>query len=197
MRLIPRPQLTVTRVKLVGGQDRLRDLILYVAKRCVSATRFGRVKLNKIIWKADFDSYAVRQVPITGGRYQRLALGPALKDMAPTLRRMRDGGLLREEETVFEDGSEKITEFRPVALAEPNLALFTTEDIAFVDAAIVYYWDMTGNETSDDSHGIAWKTRKNGDPMPYELAFLSDKKIGARQIGRFSKTARALGLKSK
>jgi hypothetical protein len=184
-------------VKLVGGQDRLRDLILYVAKRCERATRLGRVKLNKIIWKADFDSYAARKVPITGGRYQRLALGPALKDMAPTLQRMRDAGLLREDETIFSEGASEIIEFRPIALVEPNLSLFTEEDIKFVDAAIAYYWAMTGNETSDDSHGIAWKTRKNGDPMPYELAFLSGKKIGGNQISRFSKTARILGLKSR
>ena len=51
---------------------------------------------------------------------------------------------------------------------------FNETDLSFVNAAIQYYWDKTGTEASDESHGAAWRTRKDNDPMPYELAFLSD-----------------------
>jgi hypothetical protein len=77
-------------------------------------------------------------------------------------------------------GSERsggIVEERTVALADPNMSFFSEEYIRFVEAAIEYYWDKTGTETSDDSHGAAWSTRGDVDPMPYELALLSDEPL--------------------
>ena len=70
-----RPKLTPS-VILPGKQDRLRQMILYVATKCAKAERMGLIKLNKILWKADFDAFAARQRPITGREYQRLDLGP-------------------------------------------------------------------------------------------------------------------------
>ena len=167
------------KVDLPGQQDRLRQLILYVAQKCQAAERMGLIKLNKILWKADFDAYAARRVPITGRAYQRLELGPAPREMRPLLREMIRDGLIHLEETDFGDG---IIEFRPIADKDPSGSYFDDDDMSFVDASIVYYWNMTGKETSDDLHGIPWKSRKNNEPMFYELAFISDIPISTKQI---------------
>jgi len=172
-----RPKLTPS-VILPGKQDRLRQMILYVATKCAKAERMGLIKLNKILWKADFDAFAARQRPITGREYQRLDLGPAPKEMPPLLRDMLRDGLIELVPTDFGEG---IIEQRPIALARPNLTLFTKDDLAFVDAAIAYYWDKTGRETSDDSHGVAWKSHGNKTPMYYELSYLSDDEVTAEQ----------------
>ena len=166
------------RVELPGGQKRLLELILYVAHRCEKAKHFGKVKLHKIIWKADFDAFAARQVPVTGRAYQRLQFGPAPVEMAPMLEEMIQDNLLKYTTTDFGGGR---IEHRPVAIAAPSMNYFSPDDIAFVDRAITYYWNKTGRETSDDSHGVAWKTRENNDPMPYELAFLSDERLSTQQ----------------
>lgn len=166
------------KVALPGGQDRLRQMILYVSRRCVDAERMGLVKLNKILWKADFDSYAERQVPVTGCAYQRLALGPAPREMLPLLRELLRIGAISYIETNFGDG---IVEKRPIPQIEPNLLLFSRDDLSFVDRAISYYWNKTGEETSDDSHGIAWKTRPNKSTMFYELAYISDDEISEEE----------------
>jgi hypothetical protein len=167
------PKLTVS-VNLPGRQDRLRQMILYVTSKCAEAERMGLTKLNKILWKADFDAFAARHLPVTGRPYQRLSLGPAPKEMSPLLRDMIRDGLIEIVETDF---GEDVVEKRPVARARPNLSNFTKADLAYVDAAIAYYWDKTGVETSDDSHGIAWASRENGVPMYYELSYLSDDEI--------------------
>jgi hypothetical protein len=167
-----------TSIRLPGGQDRLRQMILYVSARCVSARRFGLIKLNKTLWKADFDAYAARQKPITGRPYQRLELGPAPKEMPRVLSDLLRDGMIELVETDFGDG---IVEKKPVTGARPNLDYFTPEDMDFVEASISYYWDKTGIETSDDSHGIAWLSRMNGDPMFYELSYISDQQIGPKQ----------------
>lgn len=174
------PQLTL-RVDLPGGQSRLVEMILYIAHRCQGARRFGGIKLNKILWKSDFDAYATRGVPVTGRAYQRLRLGPAPRELLPVHGNMQRSGLIRVEATDFGDG---IVEHRTIPLRDPDLTNFTEDDVGFVDRAIAYYWTLTGMETSDDSHGVAWSTRANGEPMPYETALLADRSPKAQQMLR-------------
>lgn len=187
-----KPQLT-TRIRLPGGQDRLKQMILYIADQCATAERFGLIKLNKILWKSDFDAFAARGVPVTGRDYQRLELGPAPKEITPLYRDMLRDGLIRVDTIDFGDD---VVEKRTVPLVPFDLSLFTEDDISFVDAAIVYYWRMTGTETSDDSHGTAWKTHNNGDPLPYELARLAEKPLLPDAEARIARRARERGWKS-
>lgn len=183
------------RINLPGGQGRLREMILYVAQHCAAAERFGAIKLNKILWKADFDAFAARGRPVTGREYQRLPLGPAPREMPRVYNDMLRDGLIRVERIDFgkNDADEDIIELRTIALVDPNLERFDADDLRFVDAAIAYYWEMTGTETSDDSHGTAWRTHTNGAPLPYELARLSDKPLSRRMKERIIARARERG----
>jgi hypothetical protein len=167
-------------VDLPGGQSRLRQIILYVAEKCRNAEYFGAVKLNKIIWKADFNSYADRQKPVTGREYRRQMFGPVPKELIWVQDEMlKDGAIYLD----FRDFGNGYIEKRTIALDRANLDPFFDEiDLGYVDRSIDYYWPMTGVESSDESHGVAWKTRKNGDPMPYELAFLSDAPVQPEQL---------------
>lgn len=167
-------------IPLSGGQDRLRQMILYVAQKNTTAAAFGRTKLNKILWRADFVSYADRGVPVTGREYQRLEHGPAPKEMLPLYREMKLAGFIDEETTDFGEG---VREFRPIAKRDPDLSKFDVDDLRYVDDSINYYWE-TGRETSDDSHGAAWRSRHDGDLMPYESALLDDAKPTPAQISR-------------
>ena len=181
------------KVELPGGQDRLRQMILYVAIQSLRTPRFGRIKLNKILWKSDFEAYAGRGVPVTGCAYQRLRLGPAPRAMLPLLTEMVQTGLLREDVTDFGDG---IEERRPIALQQPNMSHFGRDDLRFVNDAIRHYWDLTGMETSDDSHGLAWQTRADREPMPYQSALLSDRRPGLAQLQRLKERVKYQGLQS-
>ena len=190
-----RKQRLTERIDLPGGQSRLREMILYVSKKCATAERFGAIKLNKILWKADFDAFASRGVPITGRGYQRLPLGPAPREMPRVYNDMLRDGLIRVERIDFgqNDAGEDVVELRTIALVEPNLTRFDASDLCFVDDAIAYYWKMTGTETSDDSHGVAWRTHHNGAPLPYELARLSDKPLSLKMRERIVTRARERG----
>ena len=185
-------------VDLPGGQARLRDLIIYVSARCADSVRFGMIKLNKIIWRADFTAFADRGVPVTGRYYQRLRLGPAPVEMPPVLREMQQDQLIEISVTDFgvaPDGS-PIREYRPVALVKPSLRWFSDDDIKYVDASISHYWAMTGMETSDESHGVPWKSRENSDPMPYEAAHLLSDELPPDVALRLEKLAREQGWQS-
>jgi hypothetical protein len=146
------------------------------------------IKLNKILWRADFHSFAERGQPVTGRQYQRLPQGPAPIEMVPVLNEMLREGLLRVERARVIDFDER----RPVALVAPTLTLFSKADLDQIDLAIEFYWHWTAKEASDHSHGVAWRTRANGDPMPYELAYLSDEPLSA---GMRDKLLAKAGLK--
>ena len=181
------------KVHLPGGQKRLSEAVLYVSQKCEAATFFGLVKLNKIIWRADFESFAQRGQPVTGRQYQRLKRGPAPVEMLPVLNELQAGGLL-ELKRVKQGNHE---EQRPVALQDPILKLFSPQDLEFLDRAISVYWDKTGKEASDLSHGVAWKSREEAEAMPYELAYLSDQPVGRGQRARLLKIAEQHGWNSK
>lgn len=160
-------------VDLPGGQGRLKEAALYVMKGCAGARSFGLVKLNKTLWRADFQAYAERRVPVTGRQYQRLAQGPAPVEMPVVLSQLLREGLAELERRLVIDFEER----RPIALVEPSLRYFSQDDIRYLDEAIRFYANSTGRKASEHSHGVAWRTRADGDPMPYDLAILSEEKL--------------------
>ena len=188
----PRHVNVTYRVDLSGGQRRLKEAILYVAKHGQPMKFFGRIKLNKIIWRADFRSFYERQQPVTGRTYQKLKWGPALLEMMPVMQELCREDLLTEEP---ETHSGK-TEYRPVAKADPILRLFSPDDIEYLNESLRHYWGKTGKETSDESHGIAWKSRDIGDAIPYEAAYFEDKPLPKATLQRLAEQAKKLNLRS-
>lgn len=168
-------------------------MILYVCERCAGADRFGRVKLNKILWRADFTAFAERGVPVTGRSYVKLAAGPAPVEMPPLLAEMAADNLIEFESRELRGG---YVEERPKALARPNLRFFSPDDLAFVDSAVAFYWKKTATAASELSHKVAWKSRDFLDPLPYESVFLSDEKPSARDRAMFARVGKALALKT-
>lgn len=98
------------KVPLAGGQKRLREAVLYVSNACRDAERFGLVKLNKIIWRADFESFAQRGQPVTGRQYQRLPQGPAPVEMLPVLDELQADGcfVLRPKRSLISQSSVRL-----------------------------------------------------------------------------------------
>jgi hypothetical protein len=87
-------------------------------------------------------------------------------------------------------------EQRPVPLVEPSLRYFSEDDLSYLDAAIEHFWDHSGRGVSRQSHGVAWETRFDGDPMPYDLALLSDEKLTGSELERFVKLGRERGWRT-
>ncbi len=166
---------------------------MYVAQKGQPMALFGRIKLNKILWRADFKSFYERGQPVTGRTYQKLEWGPALIEMWPIMNDLLREGLLVEEEHIVPGDK---AEHRPITKADPVLRLFSPEDIEYLDESLHHYWNMTGMESSDKSHGTAWKTRNIGDAIPYEAAYFEDKPLPKTTLQRLAEQARKLNLHS-
>ena len=180
-------------VNLPGGQNRLRELTLYVCKKCEASDRFGKVKLNKVLWRADFESFRERQTPVTGRSYQKLAAGPAPLEMPLVLREMEAQGKLSFRVTDYGNG---YVEERPCALVDPDLSQFSVDDIGFVDESIQFYWFKTASNASALSHKVAWRGRLFLDLIPYESVCLSDEKMDFAGKQRFAEMAKSKGWMS-
>jgi hypothetical protein len=178
-------RLTYSKTLPGGARERLRELILYVSEKCEPSKRFGMIKLNKIIWRADFTAFQARRVPITGAEYHKLALGPAPIEMKPVLEEMRDRHEIEINDVDVNSKSEK----RVIPVLPTHANYFSADDLKFVDEAIAYYWDKTGTEASDDSHGVAWKTRAEKVRIPYEAVFLNDDPLSKKAKQKFARMA--------
>lgn len=185
------PRLTY-RVDLPGGQHRLAEATLYVATKCQDAASFGLTKLNKVLWRADFRAYADRRQPVTGRQYQRLKQGPAPVEMPIVLDTLLADRALEIESRQVISFAEK----RPVALLQPSLRWFSPDDLRYLDDAIKFYWEHTGRGVSKHSHGVAWETRTDGEPMPYDLALLSDDDLTPVEVAFFSRLGQERGWHS-
>ncbi|MGA8641759.1 MAG: Panacea domain-containing protein [Candidatus Binatus sp.] len=155
--------------------ERLRELILYIAEKCADDPAFNATKLNKILFYSDFVSYSKTGTPITGAAYKALEHGPAPKRLVPVRNSMIDAGEL---------DIKKIPKFaysrhQYVALRRSNLdKFFRPSDIALVDELIQMFWGKSAQVVSEFSHHRLWKIARgannNEGLIPYEAMFISD-----------------------
>ena len=164
---------------------RFRELIIYIADKCRRAEYFGATKLNKILYRADFESYRRFGTPITGVIYFRLPKGPAPKILLP----IRDDLAREGAITVEKHGVGNRVQHRIIPLRKPYLDDFTRDELALVDEIIEQMWGQTADEVSDASHDIRWRTLNDRDPIPYESAFLSDEPITDEDINLTNRLA--------
>lgn len=155
------------------GEERLRELILYIAQKCGDDPGFGATKLNKILWNADMCSYAQYGEPVTGLEYMKLPNGPAPRRLLPVKTLMLEKGEIVEQPRAVG----RRTQNRIIPMREPNLTMFSGRDIAMVDNAVEFLWGKTAVEVSAMSHGVAWRVAELQAGIPYEAAFLSDEGV--------------------
>jgi hypothetical protein len=172
-----------------NGEQKLAELVLYIATKCDGDHRFGATKLNKILAFSDFIAYYRRGKPITGVEYMRLPQGPVPRRLLPITKDME----AKRELAFVEITDGKFTQKRVVPLRPANLSLFTADEIAIVDEVIKAFWMRTAKAISEFSHGMAWKAAGDKGLIPYESVFLSDDPLTEYDRARSAELARELG----
>jgi hypothetical protein len=174
---------------------RLREMILYIADRCMDDPTFGAVKLNKILYNADFLSYQEYGQSVTGAAYMRLPQGPVpqrLLHVRITMEEAREIAIRKHLVPLPGDkgfGEQQ----RVIALRDPDLDHFKPRDIAVVDEVIRLLWGRSAKQVSDASHGRAWRICRDKERIPYEAVFISDEPLTEYDICRTYELAQQHG----
>jgi hypothetical protein len=151
-------------------KEKFKGLVHYICWKCDAPSKLGAIKLNKILWFADIQSFAETGAPITGAAYVKRRLGPVPKPILPALREMEIENVIRIEEVEYYGRSKK----QYISLVEPNLSLFSPEQLRLVDAVLhTITHGHTANSVSEATHDDIWKLANEGEEIPYYAVFAS------------------------
>jgi len=167
--------------RMADSDQKLKELILYVADRSVDDPHYGATKLNKILAASDFETYALLGEAVTGSAYQKLEYGPAPRHLKPVQRELIDEGSAQ----LVPRARASYVQQRLVALRPPNLGIFTAPQIALVDAIIERCRLFNATELSNISHGWdGWLAADLGEDIPYSTAYWSQHALTSDDIER-------------
>jgi hypothetical protein len=152
-------------------ETKFKELVLYISAKSQNDPKFGRTKLNKILFYSDFMAFRMYNRPITGVEYRALENGPVPKRMIPILDQLKESGALVEHETRYFERQQ----IRQLALRPADLSVFSATEIALVDQVIDDLREHNATEVSELSHKFpGWKAAIAGEEsIPYEMAYTS------------------------
>ena len=158
--------------QIVFNSEKFRELLVYVSKKCEGDPTFGAVKLNKILYYADFAAYRQCRKPITGAKYRKLSEGPAPRELIAERDALLASGDAEVREAAYFTGVQKRLTIKPGRQA--NIEMFDPGELELVDEIIGFFRGKTAREVSDFSHREpGWALSKNLAVIPYETAWLS------------------------
>ncbi|HRC85759.1 MAG TPA: Panacea domain-containing protein [Thermoanaerobaculia bacterium] len=153
------------------AQRKFREAVLYVARESEKDPRCGKTKLFKILFYADFAAYRRRRKAITGWTYRKADFGPVPDQASAAIEEIVAEGLCAwAERDCFGYRQKKL-----LALREPNLDLFSGEEIDLLARTVQDLWSMTAREVSDLSHRFSgWLAAEMGEEIPYSTVFVGE-----------------------
>lgn len=155
-------------------EQKFKELILYISGRCKGDSAFGAVKLNKLLFFADFLTYAHLGESITGADYIKLPHGPSPKMMGPVRAEM-EAHRIAIVQKVSHHG---YAQDRLVPRREANLDLFTEYEVAIIDEVVDMFRSDNATQLSDLTHHFpGWTAAAPREVIPYEAIFLSDEEV--------------------
>ncbi|HEY4240150.1 MAG TPA: Panacea domain-containing protein [Kofleriaceae bacterium] len=164
--------------KIEYSEERLVELALYIGAKCGLDEHYGVLKLNKILFYADFAAYRQLGKPITGAKYKKYEHGPAPAVMKRVRQKMEDQGDAFQYTNwlpVFSPDGDQHSENRLLTMREPKIEMFDPKEISIVDSVIERLRGLTGRAVSDMSHvHPGWKFAAMEDDIPYHAALLPE-----------------------
>jgi uncharacterized phage-associated protein len=163
------------------SRERLRELILYIAAKSEGDPHFGATKLNKLLFYADFISFAKSGRPLTDAQYKKHPYGPVPTSVDSVKAELTESG----DAAVVLKGLAPYTQQRIRAQREARLnEHFTPSEISLVDEVIQTLRDLNASEVSEMSHDFAWQIAGDYELIPYDAVFIYDRELSDHEINR-------------
>lgn len=161
--------LAVDDVRVEPDEAKLGELLLLVAEDLADDLFAGAVKLNKVLFFAEFAHMRITGRPITGAPYQKLRHGPAPRRLIPVRERLVESGAATLEPEVVLGG----TQHRLLPKRPARRDIFSETELQAVADAVATLRGRTGTEASDLSHEeLGWQLVGEGENIPFVTAYL-------------------------
>ena len=177
-----------TRSAMAFNRDKFKRLVHYVIWRAGNRDWFGAVKLNKVLWFSDTESFAHAGASITGATYTRQQFGPVPKAIMPIREELAREGAIR----IMREGRlERLT-----ALTKPDMQPFSPAEMAIVEWWIEHIATYeTAQTISAKSHDYAWQIASLGETLPMTASLATRlRQPNADEMEWAKETAAKLGL---
>lgn len=171
----------------IFDREKFRELLLYIVERSQDDDALGDMKLNKLLFYADFLAYRRLGHAISGARYQKLEHGPAPRALLPIRREMAQEELLEVSKSDYYGKPQTVT----VAISSADTDLFQPDELQLIDEVLELYADRNGSDMSEISHReIGWLAADEGEDIPYEMSLVGREKPPSRMMERARELAK-------
>lgn len=152
--------------------DKLTEAVVYLVNGSQNDRNFGETKLVKLLYYADCAAFLQSGEPITGVTYLRYPHGPyprAWSTRKSAMELAGDVDIFSEELGIDVHRHRWITN-RPVV---PGI--LSPQEEAILKEQLERFANFNGTEIADYAHQeFGWILTEPGEPIPYDLAGLSD-----------------------
>lgn len=166
------------------SERKFTKLVLSVADRLRKDRAGGATKLNKVVFFAEFTHLRRHRSVISGCEFQKLAHGPAPRQLLPVRQRLIEAG---HAELITEDFLGR-PQHRLVPTRPADLAVFSADELHSIDNVLDQLAGMTATQVSQLCHlEPGWRLTELGETIPFATAFLDFPQVGTPSSGRLSR----------
>ncbi len=153
-------------------RKKYQNAILYLCQ-ALNGEVWGKKKLAKLLYFADFDLYEKDQRSITGDVYRALPMGPVPETLEEITAEMVKNKIISIKQVQGLNGYNPTEVYK--CLIKPDLSVFDDEEKKMLDRIAVKYGNLNGKQLEELSHAEApYIGTELKSKIPYELAFYRD-----------------------
>jgi hypothetical protein len=163
------------------NDTKFKETILYLSTLTERDRFCGAVKLNKLLFYADFIAYRRLGKSITGQEYQHLSQGPCPRGMKPALEQLEElGDIATREEPMF---GAMYRQKRTFAKRLADLSKFSGPEVDLLHEVVARFWNSNASDISDLSHEfIGWQLTDVGETIPYSSVLIGTRKPTEQEL---------------
>mgnify|MGYP000448141603 CR=1 FL=1 len=157
---------------------KFKNALLYITQKIGAFPNVGQTVLYKILYFCDFDYYEKHEEQLIGATYIKNHFGPTPREFSVIVEDMIKSGEIEEVKTRFFKKEQR----KYIPVIEPDLSVFTGQELQHIDYEIKRLGDKTARELSDFSHqDVPWISAKIGEDISYESVFYRTEKTSVRK----------------
>lgn len=160
--------------------EKFREALIYILQKIGCKPNVGMTVIYKILYFIDFDYYEKYEEQLLGATYIKNHFGPTPLMFAKIFKEMKESNEVEEVKSKFFKHDQ--TKFFVNPQREPDLSVFSAQEIKHIDEELERLSDKTATELSDFSHqDVPWITAEDGKPIDYESVFYRTAETSVRK----------------